>query len=401
MCTRKILVVSEIFYPEGGGAELATYLILKILKQHGFRITVVTGTRKPFIIPGVQYFYMPLLKNSNRITRWSCMKILSQQQWFTKLLKQHDTLYVPLAGYPLIPLAKEMGLRVIVHLHNYMPVRYYGVKYFFEDDVVNNPYRELKMSIWHEIHVHNSVRRAILTPLSYTMYRFSRYWIEEADHIICVSKRQAEIFTKTLPKVTGKVKVIHNPLPPLPRIEKKLSDKEIVLLYVGGRSYLKGYHILLKALIKLSKIMPKSRKLRVVMTGNSFTQKKLMEIANIRIEVLGKVARETLMNLHRIAHALVFPSIWEEPLPYAVLESTLLETIPIASRMGGILEILDKNFNNLLFKPNSSEDLACKLVRLVDMKIEDRHEIRKKLKECLLGKFSKAYEDIIEVFKLD
>ncbi len=38
----KILVLSELFYPHGGGAELATWLYLKMLAEEGFGATVVT-----------------------------------------------------------------------------------------------------------------------------------------------------------------------------------------------------------------------------------------------------------------------------------------------------------------------------------------------------------------------
>jgi hypothetical protein len=40
-----VLTVSELFWPEGGGTELATYLTLQILTKHGFSVTVVTGTK--------------------------------------------------------------------------------------------------------------------------------------------------------------------------------------------------------------------------------------------------------------------------------------------------------------------------------------------------------------------
>jgi len=46
------------------------------------------------------------------------------------------------------------------------------------------------------------------------------------------------------------------------------------------------------------------------------------------------------------AKALIFPSISEEPFPYAVIEAVLLGTIPIVSRVCGVKELLD---NTLAF----------------------------------------------------
>jgi len=38
-----ILFLSELFYPHGGGAELATFLYAKLLSEAGFNIAVVTN----------------------------------------------------------------------------------------------------------------------------------------------------------------------------------------------------------------------------------------------------------------------------------------------------------------------------------------------------------------------
>jgi glycosyltransferase involved in cell wall biosynthesis len=116
-----ILVVSELFWPEGGGAELATYLILDILAKHNFGITVVTGTKNPAKIRGARYCIAPYLRGSNRIVKWVKMEMLGLDKSFKEMLNNHDILYIPLAAYPLIPLVKRNGIKVVVHLHNYAP----------------------------------------------------------------------------------------------------------------------------------------------------------------------------------------------------------------------------------------------------------------------------------------
>jgi len=44
----KLLVVTERYWPEGGGGELATHLILNMLRKC-FEIIVVTGSKNPAI----------------------------------------------------------------------------------------------------------------------------------------------------------------------------------------------------------------------------------------------------------------------------------------------------------------------------------------------------------------
>jgi glycosyltransferase involved in cell wall biosynthesis len=365
-----ILTVSEIFWPEGGGAERATYLILKLLAQKGFKITVVTGTDSPAIIPGVKYYVSRCLKSSNRLTRWTLARLLATSHAFIKLLKGHDVLYIPLAAYPLIPIAKKAGLRVVVHLHNYMPIRYSGVKYFFEPDVVSLS-KELRLAVFHEFHVQKSLLRTLLSPLSLIGYTLSKGWLTNADKIICVSKRQAELVSKNNLQLADKIEVIYNPLPAVlintePR--KNLSNIP-TFLYVGGDSVLKGFHILLQALKELDRLGVKTK--FILTNSYSYDSLKILKMLsekckNLKINVVGKVKYEEVINLHKQAWALVFPSILEEPLPYAIVEASLLGTLPIASKIGGVQEILqDTPAEKYIFNPENMKELVEKIKAIV------------------------------------
>ena len=370
-----VLTVSELFWPEGGGAELATYLILQILAKHGFSVTVLTGTKNPARIPGIKYYTTPLLRNTNRLTRWTLMESLGMTTFFKQLLKSHDILYIPQAAYPLIPIAKRMNRRVIVHLHNYMPIRYTGVKYFFEPDVVDHAY-EIKLALFHERHVQKSLLRTLLMPLSYLAYIKSKNWIAQADKIICVSHRQAELVTKNMPQLRNKVDVIYNPPPPelantdLP-LKKRLGDEK-VLLYLGGSSYIKGYHLIHKAINKISK----KYKVKLVMT--KVHERKLPH----SYVVYSDLPYKEVINLYSEAYALLFPSIWEEPLPYVIVESMLTGTIPIAARVGGVPEITKGTpAEHYTFTPGDVDDMVDKIDTLLAQPKEHIIDVGLKLRE--------------------
>jgi len=364
---RKILVVSEIFWPEGGGAELATYLILRLLRDAGFEITVLTSTKNPTPIKGVKFYYTDLLKPGNRIERFLYTSVLAQKPWFKKLLKQHDTLYIPQMAYPLIPTAKREGLKVVVHLHNYAPVRYHGVKYYFEPD---NPstWDEVRTGIFHEYHIHKSLLRTTTMPISYLAYKLSRHTLEQADTIICVSKRQAEIVRQKIRH--AKVEAVYNPPPPMPPIEKKPSETP-TLLYVGGDSYLKGFPIALWALSKLR------HNYKAYITGRvSAKWANLVNKLGGKVTLLGRIPYSDVLNLHAQAWTLLFPSIWEEPLPYAVVEALMAGTIPVAFAVGGVPEILTNSVGN---------NYLCKLI--------DPYCIIEKVNAIL----SLTYKDLIDI----
>jgi glycosyltransferase involved in cell wall biosynthesis len=64
---------------------------------------------------------------------------------------------------------------------------------------------------------------------------------------------------------------------------------------------------------------------------------------NLEIRVLGRIEFDRLKELHRRTWALLHTLICDEPLPYTVIEASLLGTIPIASKAGGVEEILSNS----------------------------------------------------------
>ncbi len=371
-----ILTVSELFWPKGGGAELATYLTLQILAEHGFSVTVVTGTKNPAKIPGVKYYITSTLRSVNRLTRWTLMEVFSTTAFFKRLLKSHDVLYIPQAAYPLIPVAKKMNRRVIVHLHNYMPIRYTGVKYFFEPDVVDHAY-EIKLALLHERHVQKSLLRTLLMPLSYLAYIKSKSWIAQADKIICVSHRQAELIAKNMPQLRNKIDVIYNPPPPelantdLP-LKKRLSDEK-VLLYLGGLSYIKGFHLILKAINKVSK----KYKVKLVM-AKVYDRR----LPSHNYVVYSDLPHREVIHLYSEAYVLLFPSIVEEPLPYVLVESMLTGTVPVAARVGSVPEITKGTpAEHYTFTPGDVDDMVDKINALLAQPKERIIDVGLKLKE--------------------
>jgi glycosyltransferase involved in cell wall biosynthesis len=82
------------------------------------------------------------------------------------------------------------------------------------------------------------------------------------------------------------------------------------------------------------------------------------------VEVVVKRTREELTRFYRKARMLVVPSLWFETLPLVIGEA-MSEGIPvIASRIGGLPEIVEDGVTGLLFEPGNAKDLASKISRL-------------------------------------
>jgi len=121
----------------------------------------------------------------------------------------------------------------------------------------------------------------------------------------------------------------------MPPIEKKPSETP-TLLYVGGDSYLKGFPIALWALSKLR------HNYKAYITGHvSAKWAKYINKLGGKVTLLGRIPYSDALKLHVQAWALLFPSIWEEPLPYAVVEALAAGTIPVAFAVGGVPEVVE------------------------------------------------------------
>ena len=88
------------------------------------------------------------------------------------------------------------------------------------------------------------------------------------------------------------------------------------------------------------------------------------DIANV--EVVVKSTREELNRFYRKARMLIVPSTWFETFPLVIGEA-MSQGIPvIASRTGGLPEIIDDGVTGLLFEPGNADDLAAKIRILWD-----------------------------------
>jgi glycosyltransferase involved in cell wall biosynthesis len=145
-----------------------------------------------------------------------------------------------------------------------------------------------------------------------------------------------------MPEIRDKSVVIYNPLPDVLPVRKELGDERI-LLYLGGSSFVKGFHLVLSVANELLRM---HKDLRILMTrveGYGSLPSNCV--------ALGELPYWGVVGLHSRAYALLFPSIWEEPLPYVVLESMLMGTIPIAARTGVVPEVVGSPAENYLFIP--------------------------------------------------
>jgi len=126
------------------------------------------------------------------------------------------------------------------------------------------------------------------------------------------------------------------------------------IAFAGRLSPEKGVDILLAAAAKLSHIPVK-------IAGGGPSEMELKNIAPKNVEFLGLLGHEQLNSFYCKARFLVFPSICFEMFPMVILEAMKHRLPVIASRIGGLMEIVDDGITGLLFEPGSVEDLVKKM----------------------------------------
>ena len=109
-------------------------------------------------------------------------------------------------------------------------------------------------------------------------------------------------------------------------------------------------------------------RLVVAGSGDARYQAELRELARElsidgAVEERGKLDTEALAKVLAEAHAVVVPSVWEEPAGLVCVEAALARVPVVASRIGGIPELLRDEDEALLFTPADADACAAALAR--------------------------------------
>jgi len=133
------------------------------------------------------------------------------------------------------------------------------------------------------------------------------------------------------------------------------------MLYFGRIVPEKGLEVLLDAASKL-------RHIPFVIAGEGALKDNLAILARERglenVRFVGFKKGRELEDIIRSCRATLLPSIWFENCPLSLLESFALGKPVIASRIGGIPELLQHGWEGFLFEPGNSQDLSEKIEAL-------------------------------------
>jgi len=152
------------------------------------------------------------------------------------------------------------------------------------------------------------------------------------------------------------------------RLELGLEEEQKIILCVGRLYYRKGITILLKS---IPEVVEKFGDAKFVISGRGFKKneenlRKLAEKLKIEkyVTFLGYVPDEKLPLLYAASDIFVLPALYEN-FPFAILEAQSTGLPVISTKVGGIPEFLTNNENGLLVEPSDPEQLAQRIIILL------------------------------------
>lgn len=191
--------------------------------------------------------------------------------------------------------------------------------------------------------------------------------LRSASWVTAVSEATLSDTLASVPEVRSRSSVIYNglPLPTLPR--KAIPFERPRLLYVGRLAREKGVDLLLSAFPAIRKSFSD---VRLTIAGDGPARQVLEHQAALghadAIKFVGWIHPQEIPDLINDSTIVVIPSRYREPFGLIAVEAAQLARPVVASRTGGLPEIVVDGQTGLLFENENSGELARSVLYLLE-----------------------------------
>jgi glycosyltransferase involved in cell wall biosynthesis len=363
----KVLFVSNLFPPDVvGGAELVAARQALALAKRGCRVEVFAGFRPT----------SPAKAGSLGTDKWRGLRIhrlglrsLAEddnfhwelaERYFSAVLRAgafdvvhfHNMMGL---GMGMIDIARTYGCRTVVTVHDHWGFCYRSTRLRDDDSICNN---------FDQCHVCKptiSFEDRLALPMR---VRRDYVWLElaKADALVFPSRYLADAYA-TAGFDRARMAVVSNGIDiPTFRTTKVKSEQVrfLSLAYLGEH---KGILVLIDALRLLAEdeTLDGRWTMRIGGAGHleDFVRREASS-AKLRdkVEFLGRVPRDEVVNLYNQTDVLILPSIWPENEPVTLLEAIATGTAQIATDTGGHPELVVDGETGMLIPPGDAKGLA-------------------------------------------
>jgi len=183
-------------------------------------------------------------------------------------------------------------------------------------------------------------------------------------------------------------------------------DQHETVLSVGRLAESKGYRYLIDA---IPQILEKINGLKVVLVGkdHGYKEELLRQAKNLGVsdvvEFKGFVPDAELIEYMRKSNVFVLPSLYEG-MPSVLFEAMSLGKPVVATKVGGIPEIIENRRNGILVEPGSSAQLAEAIIELIGdeayarkLGIEGKESVKKYSWESISKQIEREYYECLKL----
>ena len=369
-----VLIVTEYFYPAiKGGGEISSLLLAKSLVKEGVNVSVLTsyfdGLKEFEIIDNVKIYRRlntgngvdNILNNLKRFTLFNN----SVKREVLNFLKEHDVDIIHamnITSMPGVALVNKKGVKKVAHINSPLAFCPKGTKirfgveckikcslfrYFLPCFVTsselgrmsNKFYLKYNPIVWlitylRWIKIKNSINKFdFYFPISnYMRDWLNQYNVEDKKISVIPNIVELDNFLK--------LKAVKNKIPRI--------------LYIGGYTYSKGVFVLAEALKNIE--LP----FKINFYGSGDLKERLITFLNqnnINATVNDEVKYSEIPELYQSHDIIVFPSLVPEAFGRVAIEAMASGKPVIATKIGGIKEIVNDKVNGFLFSAGDHNKL--------------------------------------------
>ena len=373
----KILVVNWSWYPTGGDWTYVENLV-KFYEKLGHEVIPFSmHSEHNYVTPHSKYFisninYKELNKNKSLANGLKAVKktlySVEARKNLKTLLEEHqidiahiNNIHHYLTPTSILPLLKRNKIPILWTVHDYS-ILCPNTTFTSKDKICE----KCKGGAYFQCVINNCKKNSwrastIAAVESYTNSLMNPY--KHVDYYICPSRFIANKFIEfgfersRIRQVynlfdTSSVSAAAIPTP---------SKQNIV--YVGNVTKVKGVHTLVKAV--------KGIDVQLNIIGSGDAMEELIEYTRVNnytnVTFLGRRNKADVFKFLSEATFVVVPSEWYENLPYSVVEALLLAKPVLASKIGGIPELIKDGETGFLYEAGNVLDLQGRIIELLQM----------------------------------
>jgi glycosyltransferase involved in cell wall biosynthesis len=397
----KILQINKYFYIKGGAETVFFNTMDKLVKNGHTVIPFSLKNKKNRFSPYASYFVdYPELSESGLWTKLKYIFAFIHNKQAARKLKAlllaekpevaHIHLMFNSFSVSILPVLRECKVPVVMSVHDY---RLICPAYAFIDRQ-GNVCERCQAKYHYRCILHRCYKNQWFSSAMLAMDSYYRTWfirpVELIDKFIFVSKFSRHKHISMEPSFEPKSLYLYNFTPFSDKGDCVRSD---YILYFGRISAEKGVSTLMKAMESIPDV-----KLKIAGTGPLLEDLKKRQTSNI--EFLGFKSGNELDDYIRKARFVIVPSECYEGNLLSIVESMMLGTPVIGSRIGGIPELIEEGRTGYIFDVKSPESLRKTIRKALALPEPDYTAMSHAVKEFAMKHFSEEthYRKLMEVY---